>query len=87
MTEVSEEINRSDTICHYKRFYGFLRANCNAYRVGFPKMVDLLRLFAEYGLTALAHWPDAATCRPGAHTGDIPRACPLQPDLLSPFCS
>jgi len=51
MAEVSEEINRSDTICHYKRFYGFLRANYNACRVGFLKMVDLLRLFAEYGLT------------------------------------
>jgi len=50
MAEVSEEINRSDTICHYKRFYGFLRANYNACRVGFLKMVDLLRLFAEYGL-------------------------------------
>jgi len=50
MTEVSEEINRSNTICHYKRFSGFLRANCNACRVEFPKMVDLLRLFAEYGL-------------------------------------
>ena|ERR1039458_6054327 len=53
MAEVSEEINRSNTICHYKRFPGFLRANCNACRVGFPKLVDLLRLFAEYGLGAL----------------------------------
>jgi len=57
MTEVSEEINRSDTICHYKRFYGFLRANCNACRGGFPKMVDLLRLFAEYGLTRRCRVP------------------------------
>src|ERR1035441_8994100 len=57
MAEVSEEINRSNTICHYKRFPGFLRANCNACRVGFPKLVDLLRLFAEYGLTSRAVKP------------------------------
>src|ERR1039457_3361413 len=50
MTEVSDSINSLDTICHYKRFSGFLEPNCNGCRVGFYQMVDLLRLFAENGL-------------------------------------
>jgi hypothetical protein len=50
MTEVSAWIKRSDTICHYKRFLEFSEANSISCRIGFPKTVDLLRLFAESGL-------------------------------------
>ena len=51
MTEASEWIKRSNTICHYTRFWRFSKANCNGYRAGLPKMGDLLHLFAENGLT------------------------------------
>ena len=50
MAEVSEEINRSNTICHYTGFYGFSKPNCNGCNVGDPKMVELLHLCAENGL-------------------------------------
>jgi hypothetical protein len=50
MAKASEWINRPNTICHYKRFSGFSKANCNACNVGAFKMVELLHLFAENGL-------------------------------------
>jgi hypothetical protein len=53
MTEVLEQIKRPNTICHYTRFWRLSKANCNRCRVGFPNMGDLLRLFAEYGLTPI----------------------------------
>src|ERR1035438_6415471 len=81
MAEVSEEINRSNTICHYKRFSGFLRANCNACRVGFPKMVGLLHLFAEYGLTVPVLFVD--TPPPEKFHGQI-RTGTRRPDCLGP---
>jgi hypothetical protein len=54
MAKASELINRSNTICHYKRFSGFSKANCNACNVGAFKMVELLHLFAENGLRAFS---------------------------------
>ena len=50
MTEASELINRSNTICHYTRFPGFSDPNCNGCNGHDPKMVELLHLFAENGL-------------------------------------
>jgi hypothetical protein len=47
MTEVLEEIKGRDTICHYKHFCSFSATNSIVSRVGFSKMVNLLRLFAE----------------------------------------
>ena len=51
MEEASESINRSNTICHYTGFSGFSEPNCNGCNVGDPKMVELLHLCAENGLT------------------------------------
>ena len=53
MAEVSEEINRSNTICHYKRFSGFLRANCNGCRAGVSKMANYYISGAENGLACV----------------------------------
>lgn len=50
MTEVSEWIKRSNTICHYTRFGDFQVPNSTSCHIGYLKMVDLLRLFAEYRL-------------------------------------
>src|ERR1017187_2832644 len=50
MPEATGYINRSNTICHYTRFFRFLESNCNGCNVGDPKMVELLHLFAENGL-------------------------------------
>src|ERR1035441_2339145 len=50
MAKASELINRSNTICHYKRFSGFSEPNCNGCNAGDSKMVELLHLFAESGL-------------------------------------
>src|ERR1035441_10417851 len=50
MPERTVYINRSNTICHYTRFFRFLESNCNGCNVGDPKMVELLHLFAENGL-------------------------------------
>src|ERR1039457_118422 len=50
MPEATGSINRSNTICHYTRFFRFLESNCNGCNVGDPKMVELLHLFAENGL-------------------------------------
>src|ERR1017187_5739738 len=50
MPEATGKINRSNTICHYTRFFRFLESNCNGCNVGDPKMVELLHLFAENGL-------------------------------------
>src|ERR1017187_1346671 len=47
MPKASELINRSNTICHYKRFSGFSEPNCNGCHDGYSKMVELLHLFAE----------------------------------------
>src|ERR1035441_9161668 len=47
MTEASELINGSNPICHYTRFSGFSKPNCNSCNVGDTKMVELLHLFAE----------------------------------------
>jgi len=47
MAEASEWINTSDTICHYKRFFGFSQPNYNGCHAGDSKMVELLHLFAE----------------------------------------
>ena len=52
MTEASELINRSNTICHYTRFSGFSEPNCNGCNVGVPKMGELLHLFAENGISS-----------------------------------
>src|ERR1035437_4087421 len=54
MPEATGSINRSNTICHYTRFFRFLESNCNGCNVGDPKMVELelLHLFAENGLVA-----------------------------------
>src|ERR1039458_8096860 len=52
MPEATGSINRSNTICHYTRFFRFLESNCNGSNVGDPKMVELLHLFAENGLTS-----------------------------------
>src|ERR1035437_3569774 len=51
MPEATGSINRSNTICHYTRFFRFLESNCNGCNVGDPKMVELLHLFAEDGLS------------------------------------
>ena len=50
MAELSEQIHRSTEICHYRRFSGFSRANCNACHAADPKISELLHLFAENGL-------------------------------------
>src|ERR1019366_2215298 len=55
MAKASELINRSNTICHYKCFSGFSEPNCNGCNDGDSKMVELLHLFAENGLTAFSH--------------------------------
>src|ERR1019366_9398322 len=55
MAKESELINRSNTICHYKRFSGFLEPNCNGCNAGDSKMVEILHLFAESGLTAVVN--------------------------------
>src|SRR5271157_1243132 len=47
MPKASELINRSNTICHYKRFSEFSEPNCNGCNDGDSKMVELLHLFAE----------------------------------------
>src|ERR1017187_4606273 len=54
MPEATGSINRSNTICHYTRFFRFLESNCNGSNVGDPKMVELLHLFAENGLTPIS---------------------------------
>src|SRR5271157_1705770 len=51
MPKASELINRSNTICHYKRFSEFSEPNCNGCNDGDSKMVELLHLFAENRLT------------------------------------
>ena len=53
MTEVSAQIKRSNTICHYTRFLRFSKAKSISCLIGFSKMVNLLRLFAEYGLASV----------------------------------
>jgi hypothetical protein len=53
MTEVSAQIKRSNTICHYTRFLRFSEAKSISCLIGFSKMVNLLRLFAEYGLASV----------------------------------
>src|ERR1039457_3055054 len=60
MPEATGSINRSNTICHYTRFFRFLESNCNGCNVGDPKMVELLHLFAENGLGQ--HPGDAVHC-------------------------
>src|ERR1700704_3636453 len=50
MAEGSELINRSLTICHYTSSWRISKANCNGSRFTSSEIVDLLRLFAEYGL-------------------------------------
>jgi hypothetical protein len=54
MTEASELINGWDTICHYKRFFGFPEPNSNGCNAGVPKMVELLHLFAENRLIVVS---------------------------------
>lgn len=49
MTEVSEEINKANTICHYRRFSGSWRANSNRGNAEDSKIVDFPRMFAENG--------------------------------------
>ena len=61
MAEVSEEINRSNMICHYKRFSGFLRANCNGCRAGVFKMANYYISGAENGLKNVGKDADVAT--------------------------
>src|ERR1051326_8891827 len=51
MTEEPGLINRSNTICHYTHFPGFSDPNCNRCNSHEPKMVELLHLFAENGLS------------------------------------
>jgi hypothetical protein len=53
MAEASEMFNRSNTICHYKRFSGFSESNCNGCNVEDSKMVELLHLLAENRLSTL----------------------------------
>jgi hypothetical protein len=70
MAKASEWINRPNTICHYKRFSGFSKANCNACNVGAFKMVELLHLFAENGLVVCrAPWSRRFACHAGIPTG------------------
>src|ERR1039457_4177059 len=61
MPKASELINRSNTICHYKRFSGFSEPNCNGCNDGYSKMVELLHLFPESRLTAEHPCSDATT--------------------------
>ena len=57
MPKASELINRSNTICHYKRFSGFSEPNCNGCNDGYSKMVELLHLFAENRLIQDSAFP------------------------------
>src|ERR1035437_9960684 len=45
-------------MCPYTRFFRLLESNCNGCNVGDPKMVELLHLFAENGLSSSASAPE-----------------------------